>query len=210
MASLFPDRFYTAGVASRAMRFSAPFAVGVSSMPKKRASRGRNKPSLRDLPHQMPTDIEFERLIADMDALDARAAALIMGALIDNLLEYAIFHNFVDLTEPQFNSLFRDPTAPLTSFAAKTALAHALGVFGNEFKKQLDTVRAIRNTFAHTILPIDFDHPPVSAKCRDLDPSRLTDHTYQAETDSPRERFTTVANMIATHLIRYNRRPSDF
>jgi hypothetical protein len=107
-------------------------------MPKRGGSRGRKKPSLRDLPRQMPTDTELARLIEGMDTFDARAAALIMSSMIDNLLEFAIKFNFVDLTEAQFNSLFRNPTAPLTSFAVKIALAHALGVYGDEFKKQLD------------------------------------------------------------------------
>jgi len=171
---------------------------------KKRGSRGKKRPSLRDLPRQMPTAAEMAELVASMDNMDARAAALIMGSIIDNLLEYAILLNFVTLSETQFNALFRNPTSPLSSFSAKIAVAHALGVYGNESRRQLDKLREIRNAFAHTIHPIDFDNPLIAEECLNLDPSTLTDHQYQPITGTPRERYTTAGTMLATHLINYN------
>jgi len=78
----------------------------------------------------MPTDTELARLIEGMDTFDARAAALIMSSMIDNLLEFAIKFNFVDLTEAQFNSLFRNPTAPLTSCHQDCTSARSRGLRG--------------------------------------------------------------------------------
>jgi len=160
------------------------------------------KPSLHDLTRQLPTTDQFESIITDAAAMDPRAAALVLASITDNLLEFAIRLNFVSLSEKRFNVLFRNPTAPLSSFSAKIAVGHALGLYGEEFRSQLDRLRGIRNAFAHAMLPVTFDEPLIAEECRKLDPARLTSGQYKPEENSPRERFTVVSTMIATHLIK--------
>lgn len=162
------------------------------------------EPSLHDLSRQLPSAAQFEKIITEIDQMDGRAAALVLIALIDNLLEYSIRLNFVRLNDIRFKALFRNPTAPLSSLSAKINIGHALGIFSDEMRSQLDRMRSIRNAFAHTILAVTFNEPSIMGECNKLEPARLTDRVYQGVDNTPRERFTMVATMIASHLLRYN------
>jgi len=150
--------------------------------------------------------LTLEQLIqlteTEYTTLDPRSVVLTRASLIDNLLERVLDLNFVTISRARFNSIFRDTGAPLSSFHAKIAVAHALGMFGDEFRSQIDRVRLIRNAFAHTMLPLSFDDELVAQECMKLVPARLTELPYQPDTDSPRERFIVTCDMLVNHLIR--------
>src|SRR5215208_1856251 len=109
---------------------------------------GPRKPSLHELSRQLPSGDEYATFIDSLHEIDARAAALVLASFIDSMLERAIDLNFLLLSRKKDNALFRDKGAPLSSFSAKIAVAHALGIFDDEYRDQLDRFRAIRNTFA--------------------------------------------------------------
>ena len=54
------------------------------------------------------------------------------------------------------------------SFSAKIKIAHAIGVIGDEAKDDLEKIRTVRNTFAHSILEIDFETPEIQAVCKSI------------------------------------------
>ena len=168
------------------------------SKPKKR--------SLNDLSRQMPSAAEFQDSMDQLDVMDDRAAALILAAILDNLLEMAIEVNLVALSDQRRAALFRSSEAPLSTFSAKIAIAHALGVYGEDFRRQIDKMRTIRNAFAHAMLPISFDEPVVLEECRKLEPQRLTELEYRSENDTPKERFLATGQMLAGHLMKYTHR----
>jgi hypothetical protein len=141
----------------------------------------------------------------DIDHMDGRAAALILSALIDNTLEYVIRARFVPLNKSNFDALFRNPTAPLSSLSAKIALAHAMGIVGDELRIQLNRLRSIRNAFAHAMVSVSFDDPEIVAECKKLDPQSITRGKFQPEDNTPRERFTAVGTAALTILLRYMR-----
>jgi hypothetical protein len=159
----------------------------------------------------MPTPEQFAALMADVSKMDGRAAALVLSAIIDNLLEYVILSRFRRLSKRRRDALFRNPTAPLVSMSAKTHVAYAMGIVGDELRSQLDRMRSIRNTFAHAMLAVSFDDPQIAAECMKLDPRRLIHegYAYQPETDSPRERFTVVATLAASILMRFINHRAD-
>jgi hypothetical protein len=134
---------------------------------------GPRKPSLHELSRQLPSGDEYATFIDSLHEIDARAAALVLASFIDSMLERAIDLNFLLLSRKKDNALFRDKGAPLSSFSAKIAVAHALGIFDDEYRDQLDRFRAIRNTFAHAIRPFDFNEPTIATECLKLDPRRL-------------------------------------
>lgn len=139
----------------------------------------------------------------ELDEMNDRAAALILAALLDNFLEMAIEVNFVSLSYAQRAAIFRSSEAPMSSFSAKIAIAHALGVYGDEIKRQIDRVRTIRNAFAHAVLHISFDEPIVLEECKKLDPQALTEMEYRSEKGTPKERFLATGQMLAVHLQKY-------
>jgi hypothetical protein len=159
--------------------------------------------TLHDLSRQLPTTAQFEELMQKLEGMDDRAAALILSAIIDNLLEYAIISRFVRLTKTKRDRIFRNPTAPLTSMSAKTTIAHAMGICGDEPRAQLDRIRSIRNTFAHAMLSVSFDDPTIAAECRKLDPQRLLDRgNYRTTNDTPRERFIVAGTFLSMILMK--------
>jgi hypothetical protein len=154
----------------------------------------QKKWSLHDLSKEIPPDEEVEKLVTSLADMNARAAALIMASILDNLLETAISSCFVKLSSAKFNALFREKQSPLGSFSNKIISAYALGVYDDTTRSQLDSIRSIRNAFAHTMQPIDFDHPVVATACNNLNPSQISGRAFVAET--PRERFMGTATLI--------------
>jgi hypothetical protein len=167
----------------------------------------KNKKNIRDLSHQMPSPGEFSRMIDGVDSWDGRAAALVLTALLDSFLEWSLRFTFVPLEPDEFNSLFRESPGHISSFASKIALAHALGIFNRLERKAADNVRHVRNAFAHATSDISFESSAIADFCTAMDPSVLIEGgEYQAETNTPRERFTITCLLLCTKLIRYNRK----
>jgi hypothetical protein len=169
-------------------------------MGKKQISK---KPTLRSFSKQMASADELEELVSWIDKADARASALVLAAWLDGLLERAIRMNFVDMGEEKFNALFRDDSAPLQSFSSKIKMAHALGIFDDNLKRQVDILRKIRNFFAHAIKTVDFEAPIVAQECLKLDLQKVTHGNYEPENDTSKEKFISMALFIGLHLYEY-------
>ncbi|MGM4967818.1 MltR family transcriptional regulator [Tardiphaga sp. 1201_B9_N1_1] len=58
--------------------------------------------------------------------------------------------------------------APLSSFSAKIKIGYALGLYGKIVRDDLDTIRTVRNAFAHSTVHLDFKTPAVSVVCNRL------------------------------------------
>lgn len=159
------------------------------------------KNSLYDFSRELPPADDFDALISSLSEMDARGAALIIASILDNYLEHAISTSFIEIGATKFNALFRDRQAPFSSFGNKIRVAHALGVFNDEIRAQLDRIRSIRNAFAHTVQAIDFNHPVVAIECNKLNPSKISGLPFKA--DSPREKFLGSATLIGIAIIFY-------
>jgi hypothetical protein len=163
----------------------------------------KKKASLHDLSREIPPIDEVSALVTSLVDMEARAAALIMASILDNFLESAISACFVKLSSTKFNTLFRDRQAPFSSFSNKISVAHALGVYDDSTRAQLDSIRSIRNAFAHTMQPIDFDHPVVATACNNLNPSAISGKSFTAHT--PREKFIGTATLIGIVIVSFTR-----
>src|ERR1035437_7947937 len=101
---------------------------------------------------------------------DDPAAALLLSAIVDQSLEHAISAHFV-IDEAQKARLFQEsPSTPgvLSQFSHKIIIAHALGVYDDKVRTELDNIRRIRNAFAHPTGQFSFDHEVVSLVCESL------------------------------------------
>jgi hypothetical protein len=89
---------------------------------------------------------------------------------VENALEYAIAHRFSQISNrrpEEFESLFRYPQF-LSSFGAKIEIGYAIGVYGPLVRDDLDTIRIIRNQFAHARILIDFATTEVADEVQKL------------------------------------------
>lgn len=110
------------------------------------------------------------------DDVDDRTAALIISTNLEHAIEDAIASHFkgdVDALKTRILSGGSNSDGVISGFYAKSWLAHALGVFGQETMKDINTIRIIRNLFAHSAAPIDFQTPAVSNACVFGLPERL-------------------------------------
>jgi hypothetical protein len=75
----------------------------------------------------------------------------------------------------------------LYTFSAKLHCGYAVGLLSPAILADLNTVRSIRNAFAHATAPIDFDTPAVKGLCEHLNAS----HGVIVPTGTPARRFFT-------------------
>jgi hypothetical protein len=108
---------------------------------------------------------EKEALIdafSDIDRSVDRAAAIVAAAFLEDHLAIALKTRFHQ-DEKILNETFRS-SGPLGSFSAKINMAFLIGLCSKETCKELDTIKEIRNEFAHKGLTMDFN----SQRVRDL------------------------------------------
>ncbi len=147
----------------------------------------------------------LDEVVAFRETLDAetdRGCALMSAAYLDSQLEQLIRVSIVD-DEDVADELLSQ-SKPLSSFSSRIDLAYLLGHVGKNVRRDLHLIRKIRNDFGHTSSPLDFGHPPIAARCREMY------HCFLADADPPRKRFTNTVISILAFIhgpIRFSNRP---
>lgn len=90
-------------------------------------------------------------------------------------------------------SRFFRPDGPLGSFSARIKLAQYLNLVSSQVRRDLDTIRDIRNDFAHKLEFEDFNTQSIKDRCMNLQHDLLN-------SQSPRERFIHTANVLIIFL----------
>lgn len=127
-----------------------------------------NLRSFNQIMSTLPEGKELEAAWNDINQGADTTAALIVSAWLDRHLEKCIELNFVkNLNKTELNQLFEYP-GPLSSLSSKTRVAYAIGMFGKVTRDNLVEVTKIRNLFAHTPTPVDFDTPEIVVACKRL------------------------------------------
>jgi len=139
------------------------------------------------------TTEQITAFVAELEKQTDRGAALIAGAVLDEVLEMAITARLIDLGRDQHDSLF-GRGRPLDSFSAKIGLGYALGLYPNAARVLLEMVRDVRNKFAHRIEPLEFSNPDVVQVIA----SRRTPRTPKGL--PPRQEFLGMFALLAAML----------
>jgi DNA-binding MltR family transcriptional regulator len=101
-------------------------------------------------------------ILAEIDNQTDRGAAIIAAAYLDERLSSAIKARLND--HPEAGKALFKSDGPLGSFSSRINLGLLMGVYDERTHKVLNTVRKIRNEFAHNTKPMNFD----SGRVRDL------------------------------------------
>lgn len=117
-----------------------------------------------------------------------RGCALFAAAYLDTALEALLKASFVEDRKVE-GDLF-EGTAPLSSFSAKIKLAYFLGIISDQCRRDLDTIRKIRNDFAHDATIISFETQSIADRCYNLG------FSCHEPDGSPRGHFTAAASCI--------------
>ncbi|WP_158786009.1 hypothetical protein [Granulicella sp. L46] len=98
----------------------------------------------------------------DDPSVALRASALVELSLTESLLS-RLWRN-----KGQADAELTGLGGPLATFASKIRMAEAMRIIGPKTRHDLDTIKAIRNDFAHCHRQITFDNLPVAQLCRSL------------------------------------------
>ena len=142
--------------------------------------------------HRPHSNQLWETILAACDNIvEASTFSLVLSAAIEQAPgEIAISTHFV-VSDDAAQALFNDQNGPLSTFAAKTKIAYALGVFDAPVRDELDLIRYIRNAFAHSKEPLTFESPLIADACAQLRIPNKWQLAHQTEPTTPRTRFYT-------------------
>jgi hypothetical protein len=110
---------------------------------------------LRDVFRARYGDAEIPALLEDIKRGTDRTVCIILSAMIERNLEHLILSKIAPgevLSNARRLMLF-DKDGPLSTFSANIKMARALNLINSATEKDLNTIRRIRNIFAHTALP---------------------------------------------------------
>jgi hypothetical protein len=159
---------------------------------------------------------ELERALFEIDNSPDRAAAIVAASFIERHLELALKARLLR-DEDYLKEMFRS-SGPLGSFASKIRMAYLLGICSKETTKDLETIKNIRNAFAHDVLIVDFE----TQRIRDL-ANNLTyatrnleirvvgeedippQHAFPKPPKSSRERFIRACQMLMFMFVNHKR-----
>jgi DNA-binding MltR family transcriptional regulator len=131
---------------------------------------------------------QFQQILAFRKALTQesdRGCALFAAAYLDNALFDLLYRSLVE-NKNVGADLFQG-TAPLANFSARIKFAFYLGKLSAPCRADLDTIRKIRNRFAHDAELISFDSQSVGDLCQNLV------FSYHVKEELPRAHFTAAA-----------------
>jgi hypothetical protein len=149
---------------------------------------------------------ELFKIITDSTtaAFRHRTLAIVATSYLESALRKAItayLHTTVDQKR-----IFEDELAPLRDFSARIRMARGLGVIDDDFERDLNWLRVVRNSFAHSVEDVTFDTAAVVDAFSAL--NIIKSETYLriigADSDKPLgrpESFVVVASILQWRLL---------
>ena len=161
---------------------------------RRKAAVKRVRDGIRPFEETHPHLKEFASFLDDFNKETERGAALAAAAFLDDLLRKTL-EGFLVQSETA-RSLLVGFNAPLGSFAARIAAAHAMGLISDNERRECDLIRRVRNEFAHKI-KMSFDDDRLRDLC---DALQLSAKPYGTVTVSTRGQFTPAAVALILNL----------
>ena len=116
----------------------------------------------------MPNPFEKVNVLRqELDGVSDRAAAIVAGAFLDEILQELLREFLVEDSKSDKNIF--EGTGPLSTFSAKIEMVFRLGLLSKWEHQSIHTVRAIRNEFAHVLDGVSFDTQSVKARCKNIE-----------------------------------------
>jgi hypothetical protein len=124
--------------------------------------------------HDKEVDVEWYYKLCDdwrddeVSHENDRGNALILGAYAERVLENTIARCLIReaASAPLYDRVFgADEAGAINGFAGKIVLGYALGLYTEQVREDLQTIRHIRNVFAHAVSNVDFTTPEIAEAC---------------------------------------------
>lgn len=111
---------------------------------------------LKDYSHEKQKPGDRERLVEELNTASDRARIIVYATFVEDAIQSAIERRMSHLNKTELDDLF-GPLKPLGAFSAKINVAYAMRVYGPKTKRDLHTLREMRNACAHSKRPISFE-----------------------------------------------------
>lgn len=115
---------------------------------------------------------DIPQIVTEIEGTSDRAACLILCSIVERELENLLIKKIwkdTPISEPRMKKIF-DRDGALSTFSGNINFAFALHLFASHTKNDLDVIRRIRNLFAHSALPITFQHSKIAKEATKLRP----------------------------------------
>lgn len=143
-----------------------------------------------------PEDLKyFSDFLREFQGETDRGAALVGAALIDSRLERLLCSHLA--VEEVAADLITLNNAPLGTFSARIKLSYALGLITEIEFKEAETIRRVRNEFAHSVHGLDFNGQKVAALCRNLKANTPDGKRFD---ENPRQLFINSVILLSMAL----------
>jgi DNA-binding MltR family transcriptional regulator len=143
--------------------------------------QSEKKRTLRTLREDEPSKEEWEVIGKEITSTSDRSAAILLAANVENAVAKLIAENLTRNSSQVLESLYARDGA-LSSFFSVINLGYAMGLYDDKIRDDLDTIRRIRNSFAHARRPINFATIEISDECKKIktinDSSHPVSKTY--------------------------------
>ena len=139
---------------------------------------------------------EYAGMMKAFVGLDDRSLVLMSAAWVDDALEIFLKRRMLD-DKMVIDKLF-GPDRPLGSFSSRINLGYALGHIGKTVWSDLESVREIRNAFAHVRHALTFDDESIKTRSSQLKTNDLIPTPFRNSNESPKGLFSlcTIALII--------------
>ncbi|MEX1059878.1 MAG: MltR family transcriptional regulator [Methyloceanibacter sp.] len=129
--------------------------------------REKKKPqrSLRTISREEPTRDEMLEMLRESWRGSDLMAAIIPCVHLQDAIAQLIIAHFPRTDKDVIEGLY-ERDGPLSTFFSQIQLGYAMGLFDRDVKRDLDTIRHIRNGFAHSLKPLRFTTPEVEREVR--------------------------------------------
>ena len=131
------------------------------------------------------------RLIENQSLESDYAIAIVGASLIERALEVAILSRFVPMSKTDRGRLF-EFEQPLGSFSARIRIGAALGLYGSFTCADLQTIKYVRNQFAHSPTLRKFSDDSIANACVQF---KILDYIFRHEAP-PKPPYPPRANYI--------------
>jgi DNA-binding MltR family transcriptional regulator len=143
---------------------------------------------------------EFSAFLPELNKESDRGLVMIAMSFIDELMRRTLLAFLLE--GDTSSSLVEGFNAPLGSLATRCAAAFALGLISERELQEADTLRKIRNQFAHHV-HISFENQSIRDLCKNLTmvaPDYSTTQNQSTVTTDARGRFCTAAVAFILNL----------
>ena len=144
---------------------------------------------------------ELNLFLQEFQKESDRGAALLGAAMIDDYLRRIIVAYLID-KKRVVDELLSGGNVPIATFSARNKVVYCLGLISRCEYFNIDTIRAIRNRFAHELHGLSFDNKEIVKLCKKLKFDKSGFGIINLA--SPRHSFTLATAIILTNLNKTN------